>query len=88
MATFKTVDEVELVLGYTFTPNQYIMILNFIKYGVRPDPDGCQNCEPAYIRKIIGEMEQYNGPWPWPDPPQEGDALLVDVIDAAAHRND
>ena len=69
---FKNYEEVEFVLGYTFTPEQKELVSIYLFTGIRPDNDGCWVCTKGYIRKITGEIDAYetlldNGEatWPW-----------------------
>ena len=66
-------EEVEYTLGYTFTPDQREMIATYIFTGQRPVANGCWSCNEGYIRKITGEMDQFENKvdsgeavWPWP----------------------
>lgn len=56
---FSNVDEVELCLGYTFTPEQYELVGIYLFTGKRPEANGCWTCTEGYIRMITGEIDQY-----------------------------
>lgn len=69
---FTSVDEVEHVFGLTFTPGQYEMVWTYLQLGVRPDAGNCYGCTPAFIRKLTGQIDQYElkvqwgeVDWPW-----------------------
>lgn len=54
---FETVEQVEEYIGHPITLNQYIDVLNYLKYGVIPAPDGCTSCDRGVVRRIIGEIQ-------------------------------
>lgn len=56
---FKSVDEVELCLGLTFTPGQTEMVFTYLLLGVRPEAGNCYGCTPAYIRTVTGKIDRY-----------------------------
>lgn len=55
-----TPEDAEQAFGIEFTGNQYIDILNYTKYGVIPEPDGCTSCDRYFVRTIIGRIQAHN----------------------------
>lgn len=53
-----------------WTHDQWMLIENYIQFGVIPDPDGCLGCDAAYIRTVIGRMEAEPEPEPKVDKPR------------------
>lgn len=88
--SFSNVDEVEFVLGYTFTGNQAIMIMNYIQNGIRPEA-GCGVCDSGFIRVVTSEMDQYLEKvqlgvevWPWSGntPASSSDSTLEQPLES------
>lgn len=56
---FKNADEVALVFGLTLTGNQWLMVENYLRNGIRPEA-GCTWCDTGYIRSLTGDMDNYD----------------------------
>lgn len=57
MNKFETVEEIEDYFNIAFTSNQYVDILNYVRNGVIPEPDGCTSCDRAFVREWIGRIQ-------------------------------
>jgi hypothetical protein len=69
---FRNFEEVEYVFGLTLTAEQREQVQTYLFMGIRPETGGCWTCSPAFVRKLTGQIDQYelavkNGTeqWPW-----------------------
>jgi hypothetical protein len=69
---FRSLDEVEYVFGRTLYGEQELMILEYLKFGIRPKNGGCWTCDAGTMRKLTGKIDQFEREvesgetqWPW-----------------------